>query len=550
MKWKNSKLIAIIAAIVLLVAGGYRFISRRNAPPEFEFVTATREDIVQEVAVTGRVKPAQAVELAFERSGKVASVAVAVGDRVASGSVLVRLNSAELAAQLNEARARVDAAEAQLLQYQAAVAAQVAKLDELKLGTRREELQVKEAELEKARQDLANAYADVPDELATIYTKADDAVRLKTAALYRAVSPSSYQLTYPTCDQQVESDATWLRYLSELELTEWQSALSGLDSVSPRSEMDAALAVAINHLAVLKRFVDRTADTLTLECTLRDASLDSYRTDVNAARTTVAGLAADVSDLQQAISVQQRTVERVERELVLRQAGSTEQQIAAQSAAVRQAEANVSAQRAQVRQLGAGVANVAAQLDKTVLRTPFAGMVTLVDVELGEIVAPNTMVVSVMSDAGFEIEANVPEADIAKVMIGDNAELTLDAYGSDVEFAAVVARIDPAETVVEGVPTYRVVLHFRDADERIKSGMTANLDIRTDERKNVIVIPQRAVLSRNGEKFVRKLVVGGDGKDTIVETVVQTGLRGSDGNIEIVSGLAEGDRVVISAPEE
>lgn len=550
MIWKNRKFIAIMVTAVLLAAGGYRYFSTRAAPPQYEWVTVERGNIIQAVAVTGKVKPAQAVELAFERSGKVASVAVAVGDRVANGNVLVRLTNAELAAQLNEANARVDAAEAQLAQYQAAVAGQAAKLDELKLGTRREQLQVKEAELEKVRQDLANAYGDVTNGLVTAYTKADDAVRIKTAAMYEAKSQSLYQLTYPVCDQQAESDATWLRYLSELELTAWQPTVTGLTPASPRPNLESALATSLDHLAVLKRFLDRTADTLALECTLRDASLDGYRTDVNTARTTLAGLAADVSDLQQAISVQQRTVERVERELDLQRAGSTEQQTAAQAAAVRQAEANVSAQRAQVRQLQAGVAIIAAQLGKAVLRSPFPGVVTLVDAEAGEIVSPNVTIISIMSDAGFEIEANVPEADIAKIKLGDLAELTLDAYGSDVAFLAQVVRIDPAETVVEGVPTYRVTLHFRTPDARVKSGMTANLDIQTAERNNVIVIPQRAVASRNGEKQVKKFVTGSDGKETVVVATVETGLRGSDGNVEIISGLAVGDRIVPSAPQE
>lgn len=550
MIWKNRKFIVIMVVAVLLAAGGYRYFSTRGTPPQYEWVTVERGNIIQAVAVTGKVKPAQAVELAFERSGKVARVAVAVGGRVARGTVLVSLTNAELAAQLNEANARVDSAEAQLAQYQAAVAVQTAKLDELKLGTRREQLQVKEAELEKARQDLANAYGDVPGALATIYTQADDAVRLKTAALYEALSVSTYQLTYSVCDRQAESDATWLRYLSELELTAWQPAVTGLTPASPRPNLESALAASLDRLAVLKRFLDRTGDTLALECTLRDASLDGYRTDVNTARTTVAGLAADVSDLQQAISVQQRTVERVERELDLQRAGSTEQQISAQAAAVRQAEANVSAQRAQVRQWQAGVANIAAQLDKTVLHAPLTGVVTLVDAEVGEIVSPNATVISLMSDAGFEIEANVPEADIAKIKLGDAAELTLDAYGSDVLFLAQVVQIDPAETVVEGVPTYRVTLHFKTPDARVKSGMTANLDIQTAERNNVIVIPQRAVASRNGEKQVKKFVTGSDGKETVVAATVETGLRGSDGNIEIISGLAVGDRIVPSAPQE
>jgi len=71
--------------------------------------------------------------------------------------------------------------------------------------------------------------------------------------------------------------------------------------------------------------------------------------------------------------------------------------------------------------------------------------------------------------------------------------------------------------------------------------MTANLDIRTDERLNAIVIPQRSVISRNGRKFV--LVAAGSGTE---EREIQTGLKGSDGNIEVVSGLVPGELILRS----
>jgi len=69
--------------------------------------------------------------------------------------------------------------------------------------------------------------------------------------------------------------------------------------------------------------------------------------------------------------------------------------------------------------------------------------------------------------------------------------------------------------------------------------MTANVTIITDFKENVLILPQRAVLERNGKKFVR---VPED--STFKEIEVQTGLRGSGGEIEIISGLKEGDKVI------
>jgi len=77
-------------------------------------------------------------------------------------------------------------------------------------------------------------------------------------------------------------------------------------------------------------------------------------------------------------------------------------------------------------------------------------------------------------------------------------------------------------------------------DGRIKPGMTANISVKGPSQANVLVIPQRAVISKNGNRFVRVL----KGKE-IVETEVKTGLRGSDGNVEITDGLKNGDIVIL-----
>lgn len=550
MVWRNNKkLIVAAAGGVLLVAGAYRFMATRGAPSPYEFVVVERGDVVQAVTVTGRVKPTQAVTLAFERGGKVAAVTVAVGDRVAAGALLARLNRAEFVAQLSEALARVESAVAQLQQYRAALRNQQALLDEVRRGTRLEEIAVKRAELEKARQDLANAYDDVADTLRTASTKTGDAVRVKTTSLFTGELALGYRLLFRPCDESLESDVMFLRAASERSLQVWQAAVAGIGAASSREAWDAAVYDALDRITLFERFLDRLNQALVTECSLKDASLNTPRTDVHTARVTVAAQRSDLSALLQDIAVEQRTVSRVEEELKLTQAGSPPEQIAAQAALVEQAVAAVAGQQAQIKQMEAGVAKIRAELEKTALRSPFAGIVTTVDAKVGEIVAASAPVVSLITDAGYEIEANVPEADIAKVTLGGRAILTLDAYGGDMQFLAQVAKIDPAETIIEGVPTYLVTLLFDQPDERIRSGMTADLDIRTAKRVGVIVLPLRSVYGKNGGKFVRTLQRKASGGEEVVEVVVTTGLRGSDGTIEIITGLQAGDRVVTEFSE-
>lgn len=148
--------------------------------------------------------------------------------------------------------------------------------------------------------------------------------------------------------------------------------------------------------------------------------------------------------------------------------------------------------------------------------------------------------ISIISEDSYEVEIFIPEVDIAKVSVDDTAEITLDAYTNDDIFNAIVISIDPAETVIEGVSTYKVVLSFVDSkDERIRSGMTADTVIFTDEKKDVLAVPTRAVITENGQKYIRTL----DGGE-IKKIPINTGMRSSDGRIEIIEGLDGGETII------
>ena len=108
---------------------------------------------MQEVAVTGRVKAATSVELAFEKAGKVSQVYVRVGDRVVPGTLLVILDSSELLANLAEAKADVKVQES--------------KLQELQRGTRVEELDVQRVKVSNAESALQDTRQQVLDTLQT-----------------------------------------------------------------------------------------------------------------------------------------------------------------------------------------------------------------------------------------------------------------------------------------------------------------------------------------------------------------------------------------------
>ena len=205
-----------------------------------------------------------------------------------------------------------------------------------------------------------------------------------------------------------------------------------------------------------------------------------------------------------------------------------------------QSTAQVAAENARIRQALAKQQEITVALAQSELRSPFAGIVTRVDARVGETAPINAPALSLIG-TGLRVESNIPEADIANVRNDQPATVTLDAYSSDVVFPARVRSVDPAERIIDGVATYRTLLEFSKLDDRIRPGMTANIDITIAVRDNAVAIPARAIYVHDGAKFVKVIRRGQP-----LEVQVQTGITDPDGNEEIINGIGDGERVVVS----
>lgn len=540
-----KKPIGIISTIVILglAVGGY-FYFGREAKSEFDVTIAKRSDLIQEVSVTGRVKPAKSVELAFEKGGKISAVYADVGKQVSVGQTLVVIENSDLVAQRLQAEAGVESAKAQLEQYRAALETQKAKLAELKRGTRPEEIQVQETKVANAKTALEDAKKNLVDKLQDAYTKSDDAIRGKADQMFANPQTQNPNLKFWAIDSNLENDTEWRRLLLEYNIfPKWKTLNEQLTTqgnfVAYGSEVRKNLDEVRVFLDKLSLIVNNPNTIYVVDGTSKDIP-SSWKTDVTTARTNINTAIGNITSAEEKLRTAEANLALEESNLTLKKAGAVEEQITAQEAQVKQAEANILSQEAQIKQAEANVENHRAQITKTLIRAPISGTVTRQDAKAGEIVSANTPLVSLISASQFEIEANIPEADIAKVKLGNTAKVTLDSYGNDASFDVKITAIDPAETVIDGVATYKTTFQFTDKDERIKSGMTANIDISTEKREGVVVIPQRAVVTQNGDKIVRIL-----NSETPKEVKVKTGLRGSDGNIEIIEGVNEGDKVII-----
>lgn len=497
--------------LVGIIFVGFRF-TQRNVNEVL--VKAERGTVKEEVSVTGRVVSAQNVDLAFEKTVKISEERVAVGDSVKAGDILlVSLNADSLAA-VREARARVSVEEA--------------KLAQVKRGSRSEEITISNTKVESGQQTALDALATLNNEITNAYTVSDDAIHNKVDQFMTQGRGPAPTMNILVNDYDLIHVVEVARPKIEAELTLWKQKIDSSKNAIPElatlsqttlsdvSQFLSKVALVVNSLRVLEN------------PTVSQATLDGYKTSVATARSAVTSALISLTSAKQTYTTAESSLTLTKRQSDLTNAGSTDEDIMSQEAEVEVARAS----------LASALANYA----KTIITAPFDGTVATLPVKVGEIIEANKKAISLISKSSYQIETNIPESDVVKLTLGNSALVTLDAYGTDAVFPAKVISIDPGETIIDGVSSYRTRLEFSVTDDRIRSGMTANVTITGNHHDNVIIIPARAVTTKDGKKTV---TIKENNSTRVVS--VTTGLRGSDGSVEITSGLSLGDTVVSDA---
>jgi HlyD family secretion protein len=116
--------------------------------------------------------------------------------------------------------------------------------------------------------------------------------------------------------------------------------------------------------------------------------------------------------------------------------------------------------------------------------------------------------------------------------------MTLDAFPNET-FSGSVFYIAPAETNTQGVITYQVKISFDKPDPRLKSGLTANIDIQTKHKDNILILPQYAILQNDSGNFVETLE-----NNVVKQNPVVLGITDQKGSVEIISGAVKGEQVL------
>ena len=252
--------------------------------------------------------------------------------------------------------------------------------------------------------------------------------------------------------------------------------------------------------------------------------LDEVLTEANSARANLEQTQARVNNSQQQLSQQQN--------------GPREQEID-------QAAAQVAAAQARLK-------SAENQLDDTVIRAPFSGIITQKYATVGAFVTPTTSASSTTSATstsivalanGLEILAKVPEVDIGQIKLGQEVQLKADPFPDQV-FKGRVRLIAPEAVVEQSVTSFQVRVEITTGKDKLRSGMNTDLIFLGKQLQQALIVPTVAIVTDKGQTGV---LIPGPNKKPKFQSVV---IGQSIGNeTQILKGLQSGDPVYVELPE-
>ncbi len=454
-----------------------------------QITTVTEQGSVQEiVSVSGFVKAQNVADISFPLSGIVENVAVREGDHVEIGDTLITLKHEGLLGERQRVLAQIATAQADYT--------------ELLAGPTSEARSVTTAEVTQAKQNLEQTTKEQNEKVTNAYKilLSANLSALANAGDQNAIAPT-ISGSYSCAQEGV--------YKIETFNSSAQSGISyrisGLETGTYTGYTSQPTAFGACGLFIQFDPDSRYNNSIwTIAIPNKQAS--SYVTNKNA------------YDL--AVEQARNTIEAAQTNYLLAQERQLLTNAAPRSEAVTRANAAIATAQSALTVIDAQIA------DRKIL-APFAGIVSNLDIVAGEAVSTSP-VITLLADSAFTITARVPEIDITKIAIGQNATLTFDAQ-SENPLIATVDFISPIATEIDGVAYFETTLSLTEPPTWLRGGLNADVDILVAEATDTVRVPKRFIITEDTATYV--LVLSGEA--TSIRTPVTITFSGNDGFVAI-----------------
>lgn len=451
-KW----IIRFLIVVVIIAAGWFvlQGIQGSQSPQASMYETAAlqRGELTAYVGTTGTVRANQTATLAWQITGRIGEINVAVGDKVDKDFVLARLSHDSLPQSVIQAEADLIEAENDL-----------------------ENLRVSKVAQAQAQQALAKAQDELEDAQNRLESKQYQ--RASTATIDSA--RANYILAQ---DAVKRAEKTYSKF-ADLE------------------EDNVIRAQALASLSAARQERDKALENLNWLLSRPDA--------------------IELAEAEANLAVAQANLEEAQREWERLKNGPDPDDI-------RAAELRVAADQ-----------NI---IDSTILKAPFAGTITRVESLEGDLVSPGEVSFRIDDLSRLLVDVEVPEVDINQIQVGQITKITFDAI-QERGYAGKVTEVARVGTTGTDGVDFEVSIQLLDEDEQVLPGMTAAVNIITNQLSDALLVPNRAVRLKGSSRVIYVLR---NGALTMVE--IELGAV-SDTYSEIVAGdVKEGDLVVLNPP--
>ncbi|NTU80528.1 MAG: efflux RND transporter periplasmic adaptor subunit [Chloroflexales bacterium] len=564
----------VVLALAALAAAAFALAPRGPAPgslPEgWQTVEATSGSIAATVSATGNVEPQAEAELRFESDGTVAAILVEPGDTAKQGQPLARIDTAGLQLQVEQAEADLRQAQADLEALLTGATAQEiaeakARVEQARSQYTQTASTVSPADIEAARADLAAAKSRLArleagpasDELASATEQVQSAQsNLDNARVSLSAAKEQARVDLETRANALRNaqDEYSRIYWENRELEKLPGDLS-----QERKDQEAQAQRAVDDAEAALRTAQTAYDQAKQEEINTLAAREAELKSAIEARAKVVG-GAKAEDLADA----RAAVERAQAKLGQLTGAQHQSELAAQASNIKIAQAGLdklladpTASDLTTRQASVARAEVSLKLAQRslalgTLTAPFAATVARVDMRVGE-PADATAIIALVDLSSFHVDLPVDELDIAQVKEGQRVNVDLDAIPGQT-FGGTVTNVAPLATRSDtGTTTYEVTVTIDQESVGVRPGMTAVIEIITEEKQGVVLVPRRAVRAEGGQSFVlvpsptqqpQPTAPGQTAALPGERRAVTIGLSNSE-FVEIVSGLSAGDKVLV-----
>jgi len=523
----KNKFIAVIALLVVISGGyfGYQAISGSKKAVRYTLAAVEKSTLIVSVSGSGQIVSLDEVEITPKISGKLAALHVAKDQTVKAGQLVATLDSSSAEKAVRDARISLDEAKYALEQ---------AKQDYQDIET-------------DANRTLTKAYEDGYDTVSTVFFKLSDYMKDLKDVLGTEKNAQEYIAAY---ELALGKNSLFIQKL--LEDYESANILFNKNFAFFRTVFRED-----NHDTIYQ-LISRTLETTKAISQALDSarhmfdaiSLYDYQHICKVASqmsTMQPKIQSDVSAVYGNISSLQSIKDTIDDTNK-----NTPGKIEKAKRAVQTAQNNVIKKEE-------ALADAEEELEKCSIYAPFNGIIASVGniTTAGETVSTNTVLFTLITREKIA-KITLNEVDAAKVKIGQKATLTFDAL-PEISIAGRVADVDTVGTVSQGVVSYGVKITFDSELNSIKPGMSVTAEIITDVKQEALILPNSAVKSQGDAYYVELVEASSEemrqnllkNKSGLVLPqapklqVVQIGLS-NDTSTEILSGLKEGDIVVVS----